>query len=382
LATVRGRTIACLLGAALTLGLAVQVASAAEESADFQFQDSFSSSISNPGGNNGDIGTAGSGDKFVTETVGCKPQRVLSFPKDSGVQLYNPNEGVDVTFVLDFRLSDLTGYRRIYAPGGGPAPGTFNTDNGLYVHNSQLSAYDSTTPGYPFVSPDPDFAPNAYTEVAMSPPTDKGSLPWTFYVNGEPRIAYLANNSPQPVWWGRYLRFFKDNDSGGVTTEDSAGAVARIRIYDGSLSADEVAAIYNAGPLAGACNPLKRASAAVNGKVKVRGHRHGRLTVITGIDAACPVGGDACSGSAAVSRGGGSRRLAAVSKLPKKLGKSKLSVAAGKSTAVKVKLTRKASNALRSKGKLKAKIAVSLTAAGGTPAVASRTAKLKPPHQK
>jgi hypothetical protein len=377
----RGRIAICALGAIFAMALWVQGASAAQLAADFQFQDTFTSSVNNP--NNGspsEIGTVGTGDKFVTETVGCTPQRVLSFPKGSGVQLYNPNEGVQASFVVDFRLSDLSGYRRIYAPGSGSPP-AFTTDNGLYERDGNLTAYDSTTPPFSFSSPSPDFAPNAYAEVALSPPVDRNSPPWAFYVNGVQRLAYIPTpTNMDPVWWGRYLRFFKDNDSGGSTIENSAGAVARIRIYGDPLTAQDVAATYDAGPLAGACNPLKRASAAVNGKVKVKGGRHGRLTVITGIDAACPAGGGVCSGSAAVTRGGGSGRLAAVSKLPKKLGKTKLSVAAGKSKAVKVKLSRKGSDALRAKHKLKVKISVSLAPPGGDSAVASRTAKLKAPH--
>ena len=101
--------------------------------------------------------------------------------------------------------------------------------------------------------------------------------------------------------------------------------------------------------------------------------------VLTGIDAGCPVGLGTCTGTAAVQRASGSRRLAAVSKLPKRLGKKKLSVAAGKTETVKVKLTRGASDALRDKGKLKVKISVKLAPPGGDAAIASRVAKLKPP---
>ena len=36
------------------------------------------------------------------------------------------------------------------------------------------------------------------------------------------------------------LRFFRDNDTGGATNEHSAGAVARIRLFDRPLSATEV----------------------------------------------------------------------------------------------------------------------------------------------
>ena len=39
------------------------------------------------------------------------------------------------------------------------------------------------------------------------------------------------------------LRFFQDNTSGGAGNEASPGAVARIRLYNKALTADEVAAL-------------------------------------------------------------------------------------------------------------------------------------------
>jgi hypothetical protein len=179
------------------------------------------------------------------------------------------------------------------------------------------------------------------------------------------------------------MRFFADNDPPDVTGQDSAGAVSRIRIYNGILTPAEVAAIHASGPVTGACDPTKRATAAVNRKVKVKGGAHGRLTVLTGIDVGCPaLGGGTCKGSASVDKGRAAKRLAGASKLPKRLGKKRLSVAAGRTKSVKVRLTKKASDALRDKRKFKVKISVKLAAPGTTPVVASRTATLKAPKAK
>jgi CSLREA domain-containing protein len=131
---------------------------------------------------------------------------------------------------------------------------------------------------------------------------------------------------------------------------------------------------------AGTVNSKLTARADLNGKVKVKDLGDGHFLVITGISAACPDGGGTCTGSALVNSSGGSKRLASASKAAKKLGKAKLSVAAGRTQAVKVKLTKKASSALSDSGKLKVKISVELAAPGGTPATASRKAKLKRPH--
>jgi hypothetical protein len=375
---VRARIVICALGAVAAAGLCGQVASAATLTADYQFDDSFSSSV--PGA--GDIQTVGTGDKFVTETVGCTPQRVLSFPQHSGLQLANPNlappnsDNGNYSIVVLFRFSDLPGYRRIFDPSGFNST-TFTLDNGLYERNGALAIWDGGQFGNPFIGSPGVFEPDTYVEVAFTWDNMKGNKE-PGYVDGlEALSSYAPGDSGS--FYASGMRFFKDNDPPGVSNEDSAGAVARIRIYYGILSPQEVADVYAADKLTGACDPSKRARATINRKVKVKNGRNGRLVVLTGIDAACPAGG-VCSGSAAVTRGGGSGRLAAVSKLPKKLGKAKLSVAAGKSKAVKVKLTRKASDALRAKGKLKVKISVSVSPPGGPAAVASRTAKLKPPH--
>jgi hypothetical protein len=372
LVPVRGRITVCGLGALLAMALLAQSAAAANPVADYRFQDSFSSSV--PGAN--DMQTAGTGDKFVTETVGCSPQRVLSFPQGSGVQVTNPNpEDGNYSIVADFRLSDLSGYRRIFDPSGYSST-TFGLDNGLYERDGALVIWDGSEPGNPFTGAPGALQPNIYKEVAFTFSGKKNSQE-PGYVNGVKSLSsYVPADSDS--LYAHIMRFFKDNDPPGASGENSAGAVSRIRIYNGVMTPDEVASVYASGRLAGDCNPLKRASATINGKVKVK-RRHGRFIVLTGIDASCPAGGGACTGSAAVTRGGGTGRLAAASRLPKRLGKTKLSVAAGKSKAVKVKLTRQASNALRSKGKLKTKISVHLAPPGGDAAIASRTAKLKAP---
>ena len=334
--------------------------------ADYKFQSNFNSS----GGVAGPISPVGSA-SFATETVGCSQTKVMTFTKGSGVQLAKPTPGASpYSIVALFRLSDLSGYRRIFVPGG--AGLTFNSDNGLYARDAKLAMYDNTLPsGNPVLSPTPLLEPNTYAEVALAVTDQKGTPIRTFF-NGSPAVqedtdtaAFVANS----------MRFFKDND-GANTGEDSAGAVSRIRIFDGVLTPGEVSSIFNSDPIAGGCNPAALAKAAVNGKVKVKKRGH-RFLVLTGIDVSCPAGGS-CSGSAKVIKGAKAGR-ATVSKVPKKLGKTKLSVGAGQTKAVKVKLTKKGSKALAAKGKLKATISVKLSAPGGTPAVASRVAKLKVP---
>ena len=366
----RGKCLLLGLGALLAIAICAPSASAATLTADFQFQGNFASATGSA-----DISPLGNANQFATETVGCNQSKVLTFPKGSGLQVAKPG-GVmadsDYSLVMLFRLSDLSGYRTIFHPTGNGSTG-FNSDNGLYARNGQLALYDSGIPGNPFLSPTAVVKPDTYAEVAFTFDDDKG-VPTRVFFNGSPAIVY---DSDSGSFYTSFMRFFKDNDTGGATTEDSAGAVSRIRIFSGELTPQEVSSTFNSAPIAGGCNPATLAKAAVNGKVKVK-KAGKRYVVFTGIDASCPDGGADCTGSAKITKGAKAGR-ASVSKVPKKLGKAKLSVAAGKTQAVKIKLTKKASKALSSKGKLKATISVSLSANGGNPAIATRTAKLKAP---
>jgi hypothetical protein len=362
----RGKWLIAGLGALIAVAAFVPSAPAASLVADYQFQGNFSSS----GGGAGPISPVG-GASFVNETVGCKQGKVLSFTKGSGLQLSTPSfAGGGYSVVMLFRLTDLSGYRRIFGAGGAGA--TFTNDNGLYARDSKMAVYDNSNLNNPFQSPTPLFQPNAYGEVVLTVPDNKSSVV-TAYFNGN-QVA--KDGADTAEFNAQGMRFFKDND-GANGTEDSAGAVSRIRIFSGELTPQEVSSTFNSAPIAGGCNPATLAKAAVNGKVKVK-KAGKRYVVLTGIDVTCPDGASDCAGSAKVTKGAKAGR-ASVSRVPKKLGKAKLSVAAGKTKAVKVKLSKKASKALASKGKLKATISVSLSAGNGNPAVASRTAKLKAP---
>jgi hypothetical protein len=120
-----------------------------------------------------------------------------------------------------------------------------------------------------------------------------------------------------------------------------------------------------------------RAKATLAGPVKVKEGSHRRLEVLSGIVVDCPTGGGACTGTAGVSAAAG--RGGRGSSLPKDLGDAGLSVPAGGSERVAVKLSRAASEALLADGRLGVRIAVSLTAPGTAPVRASRQATLQPP---
>src|SRR5262249_12562678 len=100
-----------------------------------------------------------------------------------------------------------------------------------------LDFYNATSTG-----PTP-FAPSNYVQVVV---TRDASSNVVCYLNGTQQLSFVDSagiatlaGSPQ------MLRFFKDN-----TTEDAAGAVARIRLYDKVMPAAQVATLdrVTAGP--------------------------------------------------------------------------------------------------------------------------------------
>jgi CSLREA domain-containing protein len=187
----------------------------------------------------------------------------------------------------------------------------------------------------------------------------------TLLDNGGPTRTHLPNPGSPAI------------DRGGSCPATDQRGFLRAAVAPCDAGAVEVGA--TGSPEAMAASQLK-AKLKIKRKVKVKKGPHGRFLVLTGIDASCPTAAVKCTGSASVKLAGGSKRLAVASKRPKKLGKTKLSVDAGKTKAVKVTLTKKASKALRSAGKLKVKISAKLSTLGGKPTVVSRKAKLKPPR--
>jgi hypothetical protein len=61
------------------------------------------------------------------------------------------------------------------------------------------------------------------------------------YVNGVQQFSFVDDDDRSTISAADTLRFFRDNTATG--SEQSAGAAARIRLYDRPLSAGEVAAL-------------------------------------------------------------------------------------------------------------------------------------------
>ncbi|MDQ3913306.1 MAG: CSLREA domain-containing protein [Actinomycetota bacterium] len=203
--------------------------------ADYQFQNTRSTSV---GSAPPLIDIGPNTNTFTPATVDGTSRKVLSFPKDNGVKLSPTSDVVSnrtYTIVALFEFNTVEGYRRIIDFKNA------TSDNGLYVHNSKLEFYrgSSVSPAGGPNAPT-SIAPNTYVQVVI---TRNSGGTVAGYVNGVQQFSFTDSSNDAVIGGEDVLRFFRDNQSDGVTTEHSAGSVARIRLYDAALDAAEVAAL-------------------------------------------------------------------------------------------------------------------------------------------
>jgi hypothetical protein len=225
-----GRTIRTgALTAALALSLGSGAAGGATLEASYQLQGTRASQIAGAP----DLTDLGPGNAFATETVAGAARQVLTFPRGGGVSL--PTAGlVDPTshsITMVFRLDETSGWRRLLDFRGGVS------DNGFYDYNGQAQLYLA---GALATSPGIVFTPGAYVRVTLtSEATAGGGQRTQIYIGGTP--VTWGNSSRGFTLDSGVLRVFKDNDSGPATGEESGGALACLLLYDGALTAAEVA---------------------------------------------------------------------------------------------------------------------------------------------
>jgi hypothetical protein len=224
----RARTGSLKLGVAiatLSAAFGAQTASAATLKADYRFAGTRDSSCCGAPAL-ADLGA----NSFVEELVDGSPQTVLAFPLSSGVSIpagVIPADSYSIAAL--FRLEDVSGFRRLVDFS------TSSTDRGLYNLNGQLNFYPIVT-GETFPPP---IEANSYAHVVLTRNGATGEV--IGYLDGNPEITFGDSNGDAVLQPGSDLRFFKDDTV--VGGEESAGAVARIRVYEGALTAAEVAAI-------------------------------------------------------------------------------------------------------------------------------------------
>jgi hypothetical protein len=219
----RGLATVVTAGALVCVG--APAASAATLVADYRFNDTRGSSVGSPPALT-DIDTDPAADNvFATEAVGGSQRRVLRFPQGNGLQA-STGDVIPIssyTIVVLFRFDAVGGYRRIIDFKNG------SSDTGLYSLNGNLNFFGSAGgTGNPIT---PSSAGDPYHEVVL---TRDNAGEVVGYVNGTEQLRFDDAAGAAVIHPGRTLRFFKDDDS--VSGEESAGAVAAIRLYDGPIA--------------------------------------------------------------------------------------------------------------------------------------------------
>jgi hypothetical protein len=196
--------------------------------ADYQFDNSLASSISGAP----DLALVGLDTGYASEQVlyYLPPQTVLTFSAGSGVAL-NPttqilsSPGV-YTIALQVRITDTSVdlFSKYIDFNNATA------DAGLYDNGGRLEFYPQSSGSGLVIG-------TKYADVVL---TRDGSGLVAGYFNGMPQFSYDDSVVQLGVIdAANTLRFFLD-DTVGAGTEQSPGAVARIRIWDGALDAEAV----------------------------------------------------------------------------------------------------------------------------------------------
>jgi len=191
--------------------------------ADYQLQNTRDSSV----GSAAALADIGGTNSFTSAVVDGVSTTVLTFSQGNGVSL-TPTSGVvpndTYTIVMLCSLQTTSGYRRLidFKNAG--------SDNGLYVQYGHLYFYPSGY-GNPV-----SIAANTWVQVVVTRDTT-GTV--TGYVDGVQQFQF-SDTSSLGVISSNTLRFFRDD---GGSFESSAGSVARIRLYNGALTATQVSAL-------------------------------------------------------------------------------------------------------------------------------------------
>lgn len=358
--------IAGALVTTLVLASGIEGAEAAALRAEYRFQGNLASEVAGAP----ELADIGRGNRFAFERVdGLGRHLVLSFPKGNGLSLATPGliDPTNNSVVVVFRLADTSGYRRILDFAGG------TSDTGLYNLDGRVALYggqDHDTSQNVVLSD--SYAQIALTNAAAGSDSERA----TAYLNGA-EVASARISKGFDLGSG-VLRFFRDNRIGQFPGEESSGAVSCILVYDGTLTADEVRRVADDSALCPAPRPAPgRAKASVTSRPEAIESR-GSIVVDTGLTVSCPIGETTCAASGRVDAVS-TRGRATVSK-SKRLGAARLSVPAGESRSVQVRLPGRGAKALRNAGTLRVRVSAEIKAAKGRTARARQTGRIKAPQ--
>lgn len=197
--------------------------------ADYRFNNTNTSSVGSPPALV-DIGT----NSFAADTVDATSCNVLTFPSGNGLTL--ATNGViasdSYSIVMLVRLDTVSSFRKLVDFTNG------TSDDGLYDYSGELDLY----PGN--VGSNAVFQAGTYSQVVLT--RDGTSDQVTGYVDGVQQIQFTDSSNYAVVDASNTMRFVIDDES--TKSEESGGAIARLRLYDGVLSSGEVASLDRTHP--------------------------------------------------------------------------------------------------------------------------------------
>jgi len=208
-----------------TIGVAIGAGApvfAATLIADYQFHGTFSSAVAGAP----DLVPLGSV-TFTTAVVGGHTTDVASFTQGSGLRMDAPAiSAVGYSVILQVSLDTVSGYRKLI---------DFKdrtVDAGLYDLSSYLEFY-------PVMSGGIGAAPaGTFIQIAI---TRDASGQVAGYVDGVEQFSFSDTALYAVLASGSFNLFIDDTFTGG--NEATSGQVARVRLYNGALTAPEVAAL-------------------------------------------------------------------------------------------------------------------------------------------
>ena len=199
--------------------LLIQQASAALL-ADYIFENSLSGNIAGAP----DIEYLGGSAVYENGTVDGLGVRALQIELDSGLKLDLSQWAIcdDYTVVLHGYIDDVVGYKKLIDFRN------LTVDSGLYNFNGAVNLF----PG--IEAPNERIVANEYFQLVMT--RDSNHLT-TLYVNGEFQFEYTDVSLATSMCFTDQFIFFVDDN---FNNEHPRGAVARVTIYDHTLSAEEI----------------------------------------------------------------------------------------------------------------------------------------------
>jgi concanavalin A-like lectin/glucanase superfamily protein len=261
------------------VALAPPSAAAATVTADYRLLNTRSSSVGTPPQLTDLVDVGNATNAFEREKVDDRRVPVLGFPKGNGVQLSPttgvvPNETYSIVVLLRMDIEDRW-IRLIDFKHG-------TSDRGLYfAHGGFLNFYSTTADGPTQVDA------GTWVQVVL---TRSSTNVVRGFVDGIQQWRFKDNKGRAVIDGSDQLRFFQD-PAAGVPDEDAAGAVARIRLFDGPLSPTQVAALDRLPATA----TIELSPGTGSSDVRVTGRNFGptervKLTLTDAVGATFPLG--------------------------------------------------------------------------------------------